>query len=497
LSIANRVPTAIVDKNGKHTTVHRSPEGMNDIKSRIAKIAAPQAVEVSSIDDEPDWDRASLPTQEYTINSATVGKFEHIIEKANNRLTRSGVEEQFEYSYRNDVIENPDGSHKEVIIATLNKPVISNGNWTFAATHEFTPAGEVVSYFSSEDASFKQPEDAHCDQCNTNRRRERVYTVTNSDDESKQIGSSCLELFMGVKPEGLWSLSDTKIEESLSELESLSLGSRDGVTYPLEDIIGVALQASNNGKDYVAKSRGTKENPPTAYAVEMKMQEKRNPDTFDKKAIRSVIDYISNVDSNNSDYLDNLKAIFKPGENGAFVKSRHMGLATSAVAAWYRENNQREEREAKPPVKQEWLGAKGDKIEKPMTLTLEFRKTFSGEYGESTLMVFRDQDNRLIKWGASNPPDVWEGGSIDVGRVTVKEQAIYKDDKQTAIIRPKVNGVIDSGNYPEWVAYDKVRAHVQGLPSAEVQSVLEKFEATGSVEGKRAFLASLQSTPSS
>jgi hypothetical protein len=496
MSIANRVPTPIVDKNGKATTVHRSTDkpNMKDIKNRIKSATPPRAAEAvleQTFDaDGENLDRASLPVQEYTITADNSAKFEHIIKMANNRLERAGVEDRFEYGFESKVIHNEnDGTSREVIVATLNKPTISNGEWTFTATHEFTPAGDVLSYYGK-GADFEVPEDAHCDQCHTNRRRERIYTVTNPEGDTKQIGSNCLQLFMGVRPEGLWTLNDTKIEDSLSDLESSSLGSNSGVSYSLRDVVGVALNLTNDGANYISRANSTMATKATADEVSLALSEKDKK--YDAAKVDDVIAYVRSTSNNGSDYIDNLKSVFGSGNNTdmELVKARHVGIAASAVSAWYRENNKPSDiaKEGKPPVNQEWIGTPGDKIIKPMKLTLEFRATYPTDYGDKTTMIFRDEDNHLIKWGASNPPEVWEGGVIDISKLTIKEHSTYNDDKQTSIIRPTVKNVESAGKAPEWKVWSMVQESLTPEMSQEdKQAVLKSFDDLESIEEKREF----------
>jgi len=493
MSIANKVPTPIVDKNGKQTTVHKNP--MQDIKNRIKNV--PTAPVITSPAPEPteDIDRVSLPVQEYTITRENVAKFEHVIEKANNRLARGGVEERFTYEFTSEVKKNEDGSHREVINAILNKPVISNGDWTFTATHEFTPAGDVISYWS-ESGDFESPSDSHCDQCGKNRRRERVYTVSNEQGETKQIGSNCLELFMGMRPEGLWSLNDTKIEDELSDLESASLGGTSGLTYPIRDIIGIALQQTDGGANYVSRIAGTKSNPATAEVVSLAMSGERQP--FDEASVSSVIDFIRSSPSDGSDYMDNLKAIFgsEDGENGVFVKQRHLGIAASAVSAWYRDSHKPDRRKPdRIPANPEYIGQPKERIKTPTKFTVDRRFSYENDYGTVDGYVLRDDQNHILLWKSQSgsPPDVWEGGTVELSAFTVKEHKVdsYTGDNQTVIQRPAVSGVEHLGKAPQWkvseVAYDAIRQ----LPEDQREAMHKEFEEAEDLDQMKAFATRL------
>ena len=494
MSIINKIPTPIVDKNGKQTTVHKNP-AMQDIKNRIKNIAPAQAAVVEEPNMDMDIDRASLPTQEYTITKNNVAKFEHTIEKANNRLARAGVEDRFTYEFKSDVIKNQDGSHREVIRATLNKPVIKNGEWTFTATHEFTPAGEVVSYWS-EEGDFEQPEDSHCDQCGKNRKRERVYTVANDDGVTKQIGSSCLALFMGVRPEGLWSLNDTKIEDELSDLESNSLGGTTGLTYQLRDIVGIALQVTDGGSAYVSRARATRDVKATAEVVGLALSGKL--EDVDQESVDGVIEYIRNVKSDGSDYMDNLKSIFgkQDGEFGVLVKAKHIGQAASAVSSWYRENNPSEKTGSnKKYVNPEYIGTPKERIKKPSTYTVERRFSYENDYGTVHGYELRDEEDHILLWKSQSgsPPEVWEGGKFEINAFTVKEHKVsdYTGDNQTVIQRPAVGDVKEYGRAPEWKVSEVVYDAIRNLPEGERAEKEKEFLASEDLLAMKEFAAQM------
>jgi hypothetical protein len=83
----------------------------------------------------------------YTLLSQNVGAFRDRIDQANARLKRAGVDERFRFTSESRVIHREDGSIVEVVDITLEKPVISAGEWRFDSTHELTENGDVLNYY--------------------------------------------------------------------------------------------------------------------------------------------------------------------------------------------------------------------------------------------------------------------------------------------------------------------------------------------------------------
>jgi hypothetical protein len=105
--------------------------------------------------------------------------------------------------------------------------------------------------------------------------------------------------------------------------------------------------------------------------------------------------------------------------------------------------------------------------------------------------VLRDEDNRQLVWKSSsnNPPDVWDGGKLDIEKFTVKEHGkdSYTDDNQTVILRPKVGNVLNLGNAPQWKVSEIVSDAILTLPEDQREAQQNAFYDLSSIEEMRAF----------
>lgn len=132
------------------------------------------------------------------------------IEKANRRLQRAGVTERFEATWVERIWRDEDGRAWHVADVELNRPVISSGEWTFVASHEKAANGKLLSHYvgTGDRDGLEVDPSMRCDHCGRARARQKVYTLRSPQTgETKQIGSNCLQLFLGLRPEGLWSMT--------------------------------------------------------------------------------------------------------------------------------------------------------------------------------------------------------------------------------------------------------------------------------------------------
>src|SRR5699024_5580480 len=171
-----------------------------------------------------------------TIPTDRVELAERAIETANRRLEREGIEERFTVD-RTDTVKRRDPSPYELergfakpgeIIETrttelvLNRPTIGRDGWQFDAALDRVPGTDSFTMRSAgREFGGWRPEPGRCDHCGQFRDRNKTYLVSNPETgETMQVGSSCVQSFLGVKPEGLWSLQydlPSNMEDTRSE----------------------------------------------------------------------------------------------------------------------------------------------------------------------------------------------------------------------------------------------------------------------------------------
>lgn len=415
------------------TALHPRGQVSNDGQFRDRERSMPEAML-----SEPDetFDKELAPT--YSFPATFLGEAESRIEKANRRLAKSGITERFEYTTEHHVVTKEGVSEARVAL-TLNRPTISLAGWGLAGVHDFTPDGHVVHHWADREVS-EDVLDNHCDHCGHRRARGRVFTVTNTDGETKQVGSNCLEAFLGIKPQCLWALDDELGLDEVEEEGREGPGAKGSAqVYPAEDILVVALAASGDGYDYVSRSRSSMEEPATADKVASDWVELMAVgDNPERRALASeILVWVGKQDDDDDgDYVRNLKAVLA-GED-RWVSRQHLAIAASGASA-YRHAEMQAERDANRVTG--FIAPIGEKIE-GVEATIVAVRHIEGDYGTSTLIVMRAADGHAVKWFASGYHEYDEGTRVRAkGRV--KDHDNYNGEDQTVLTRAKLE-VLDA-----------------------------------------------------
>lgn len=385
-----------------------------------------------TLDGPADDDEPWVPT--YEMPKSALPEALKRIERANRRLTRAGVDNQFTYELE-EYIHREEGDPFGVaaVRLTLNAPVISSGEWTFTAAHEETADGHIISYGSA------KVDEMRCDHCGHKRRRGKVYTVTNKDGETMVVGSNCLSLFLGVRPEGLWALSfglDAPGDEEDAD-EPWSIGSRTGdLVLPAVDLIAVGLAASNDGKEFVPKSKASMRTPPTAEVVARDLHalipESQEPAR--RAAAENILSWVNEQPEGESDFIDNLRSVLAGDER--WVGRKHFGIGVAAIVAhrnaleWAARDS--ENANAYSPGH---VGMVGERF-RDLPMTVAVVDVSEDMYGPKTRLVFRDDTSgrQVIWWASGDRGELSPGDKVTVTG-TVKEHSAYRDTDQTVITR--------------------------------------------------------------
>lgn len=384
-----------------------------------------------------------------TIPSTRLDEALKRIDIANRKLERAGIQDRFEYDVEK-TIRTKDGVSVEFSTISLNKPSISYDGWDFEAVHQFAANGEIVSYYS-DDATDRPDEVANvCDHCGSNRHREKVYWVKDQNTgERKQVGSGCLKAFFGIKPAGIWALTDDlKLGEMAEDPDKVFFDSRNRV-YEAKELIIAALNASENGESFISRSAAYGNQTPTADLVLSNFDSYRAPTKETAELAEQIMSFARNMPANNS-YQEKLRAVLAKPSDGTttYVKRAHLPLAVSAISAWKNAAGYAETQAARDAVKQEktlekksYLAPEGEKVANiPATVT-KVRVLEPLYYGSksSNLYLLKSEDGHVIKWTTSSDVDFKTGDKVMINSATVKKNEIYNEDTyQTVILRPKI-----------------------------------------------------------
>lgn len=374
------------------------------------------------------------------------------IDAANRRLERAGVEGRFTYTaeeyVRTRSVDDHGFSsaiHEQRTKLTLNEPTMAYGGWTFIAALDSAEAGFIARTVPGLSLDGWRPEEQVCDHCGKERRRNHTYIVQNEDGQRMQVGATCLELFLGVKPQGLWALGyDLELDGDDSE-SSGGAGGSD--IMPVRELIATALAVSDGGKDFVSRALASESRLATATLVEEQLfgrshnrQEAEERAAVQDRANAYLVD--GTVDATikaaqemtgDGDYATNMRTVTA----GEWVSPRHIGLVASSVMAWRREQ---ERAATKAAITPGFIGAEGAKIagvKATVTKVTYIDDPYSYYGGVNTLVIFQADDGHQVKWFASGRKDFEVGAAGQFTGGSVKKHDTYQGVDQTVVTRAK------------------------------------------------------------
>lgn len=307
-----------------------------------------------------------------------------------------------------------------------------------------TQAGNILTQISGEEVHGWREAKGQCDHCHTNRYRKDTFFVRNTEtDEIKQIGRSCLADYVRS--------SDVKAVVSwFTGFEKL--GPKDGGTYgtnvtsypSVEDYLSCACAAYRQDGGYIpaGSDKSTKWHTRFIYypplpAYITKEWENAQPTDGDKSEAAKILNWIQNVDTSNSSYLENVKVACAMG----YVDERTDGLVVSATQAYARAMGEEKKRSnSNDGVKEsEYVGKIGEKI-KNVLVTIQKIVPCESYYGTSFLMLMNDESGNVFKWYSSRRQYIEDGDkAILSGRI--KDHSEYRGVKQTVVTRCSMRAI--------------------------------------------------------
>jgi hypothetical protein len=409
-----------------------------------------------------------LQTWTFNIPAYRREAFEHKLDVANRRLARAGVTERFSASFESEErkvnkggVELPDGTSfggTEVtepwFVATMHAFELTCGDYSFVAALIAEEAGYTVHCAPGQNLDgWKRPEvnDIHCDHCGTKRNRNRLYIIrNNATDELLQIGHNCIELYTGLSPKGLWSLTfDAELRSFASE-ESGGFGSHD-YGCPVDKVLGYAFAFSDQGRSY-RPARDWEPNPTASIVRQWLLYP---PDAPRRSNYRSggyekaLAAWQANVDKARqgweysldesliadirsaaetlkagTDYADNMAVIL----GGEYVSGRNVGILASLVSVYARERELAVKRASAPKVADGFLAPIKTRVKEETRIMLQTVRFWAGDYGMTTFMVGHTPDMHCVVWKASGKHDVEPGDVLVLSAFSVKAHEQYGTD---------------------------------------------------------------------
>lgn len=333
------------------------------------------------------------------------------------------------------------------------------GGWRIIGAVDHIEGGNVVSSFGAAGLESFRNTPPVCQHCNVVRRRSRTYVVE-SNGKRMQVGSSCLEAFTG-RPDILRLLSAydllMNLARDISELvEEGGGGARsDFKTVRVATLAAASVRLAGWVSRRQAELQGiasTTDAVIHALGGRAKIDWTSNDEEHAKEAIgwaQSLPD--AEVEASSSDYLHNIRVLARR----EYVDWRHIATVCSIVPAFDRWRAQRG-----VVHRDEWAGAPGQKVSwgvppevlksgKPKTGTwtelgpwvvVESTMPLDSDYGEKTLVRFRDDSGRALVWFATGRQTPPVGERVEL-IATVKAHETYKGQKQTTLTRAVIREI--------------------------------------------------------
>lgn len=288
---------------------------------------------------------------------------------------------------------------------------------------------------------------SECDHCNKDRDRAKVYALRNAETgEIKQVGSTCLALFLGLT-------LDLNLDRGFDadpgdELDGLGGGGFDTshIRYTTAYVVEVAT-AVVSLFGYVSRADADLAMGKTATADRVKAcMSPRRPaerelaalvwdamtEETAAKAVK-VLAYAQGMDAEDGagEYARNVAAVARPER----VTPKNVGLLASAVTAYDRHVQREIEREVERAAAGDsaWQGTvKKRQVFAGLRLTMV--KPCESDFGVSYLVKFVDAAGNRFSWFSSRGVDAEVGEVVDV-KGTVKAHQEWQGVKETALSR--------------------------------------------------------------
>lgn len=413
-----------------------------------------------NITEESFYDRTH-----FSISDSKYEKALKKIENANRRLDKAGIADRFEIvSDKERFVEKEkldEETNTVVKYAELyhdieiNEPKLSYDGYEFQAVMNAEGDGFIVRSTKEVELNGERPDSMYCEHCGHNRKRAKTYLIKGPDGEVKQIGSRCVEAYLGVRPEGLWAL-----EQDFASTFAGINGGKENPHYTVDETLAMALAASDNGLGFQSSSSGLR---PTSYDVDdirfggkyvnaewrSEMLEKTDK-IYESGEVQKLRKKIMDMEPNN-DYVKNLQTAI----NQEYYSSRNHALVVSAVSIIAREERMKkieEEKERKRKLREETfkpghVGQPGDKMKNVSYEVMEVKEfTTSDPYsyygGDITKYVttMRDEDGHKLTYFASEDIREFKGedGKVFFTSGRIKEHKEFEGQDQTVLSHMRV-----------------------------------------------------------
>lgn len=330
---------------------------------------------------------------------------------------------------------------------TVTTGIIGADGWRLVARITHGGEANIVDMITDDDnaGSTTTPDPAwytvaaHCDHCDTTRRRNYTFIVEHPTMGRKQVGSNCLEEYTGIDPVAALLYAEVRDIPALTDDEDIDAGHYNAAihanVYPLKSTLAYAV-ALNRVHGFIPAS---KQGSNKATLLDLLNRSITVTDD-DRAEAERIIAWFINGDASadprstlSKEFTANCVSITLNG----YVDARHMGYVAFMPVAY---GNAVKRAEAKPERASKHIGATGEKVS-ASNATIKLTATTRGYYGYTYIYEFTTMDGNILVWFASKPVSsiipVDGTATVDV-RGTVKKHDQYRGVNRTVLTRCRI-----------------------------------------------------------
>lgn len=369
----------------------------------------------------------------YTIATVTIPRLKETIKKVNKKAVNYGFPEVelivLEETRRKTVVSTaPYVAEEQIDIEVANLSIICN-NWKILANIQKTANGANVLYGFQEIPKHYRTIAFICEHCGYTRQRNKVFILQHLETgEYKQVGSTCLEAFVGNTNLDGWITQLEHIVEVIQyeniESEPREVTFRSGQHFiNLREYLYFVL-ADVDAYGYMSRTKADElGRVATADSACINYFDKRKSSCYNEyraKKTQEALDWIAGIEDPDSQYQYNLKTIC----SNEYISFKEIGIVASLFAAY---------RRSQEVITSRHVGT----IKERMVCRLILKDTYSFFTGFERLIryTFHDKDGNVLTWVTQAQVDPCLSEVLTLCSFTVKAHEVYHGQKITHILR--------------------------------------------------------------
>ncbi|MEV3853025.1 hypothetical protein AB0J38_01720 [Streptomyces sp. NPDC050095] len=338
---------------------------------------------------------------------------------------------------------------RPTVTVTISGDIPRHQGWTVLARLDHDEEGETLTNLfpglPEQDAEavrgYRAVENV-CHGCKIARHRTATYLARHENGEFRQLGTTCVEPYTGLPIKGLealWRFGTLKD----SDWDGDEGGIPGDLRVPVVEVLRVTAAIVTQEGRFYSRSEQWKNTVPTADLVESYFFDRKAPEAW-RAAVDAEPDAPSTAAAVRAWAVQGCGSLneyrHKVGQlaKGETVDPRHLPTLVSAIAGWYRDQEQEATERAAQNSKPQ--GTVGERITTTATVTTVIElegRTYGYNTQRRRLVKFQDAEGNVFVWfsSAATVPD--KGDEIELTG-TVKDHSIYGETAQTVLTRCRI-----------------------------------------------------------